>query len=117
MVVELQGIAEARRISAHSLLRARRAPTARLRESVQERARQPLAPAALLQRILAAEDAETRRALELGLQLRDVDRCPTKNSKGKGLCFEGGSWPENDLVKLSKRERPLVRCEAVAREV
>ena len=44
------------------------------REAVYERPRQPLAPAALLQRVLAGEDLEGRRTLEFLVDLGDVHR-------------------------------------------
>jgi len=68
----------------------------RLREAVEEGLGEALAAAPLLQRVLAAEDAEGGRARERGAELRDVDG---------GTVVEAGVEPLEHLAKGRGRQR------------
>ena len=59
------------------------------REAVEERARQALTPATLLQRVLRAKDAEGYRAAEGAPQLRDED---LRGKQRDGQAGAGCRW-------------------------
>eukprot|EP00966_Prymnesium_polylepis_P115160 2661968-Prymnesium_polylepis.1 len=68
-----------------------------LREAVEERLRETLAAAALLQRVLAAEDAEAGRTVEGGAELRDVDGRAVVEAGVEAL--EDRLWRQVELVE------------------